>query len=480
MIEEYLMIGIGNLAWGLPSIAILAIALIVVSTGQFAALGIASGRMAFNARKRRLIDLRGLRQAAEISRLKSELQTSASGSSVVWRVMEVAEVVDESADCRSFYLLDAYRQPLPPFQPGQHVLVRPAMAGAYQTTRCYSLSSAPDSRYWRLTVKRQSPKHRRAEGAPLGRPHHPPQMRSVQQSQLDQSGGLSTWLHSSISAGDCLLVGGPSGHFFLSESNPRPVILLAGGVGITPIAAMLLWSQRATPLRPIRLLYQAQNLSHWPLGQALHQSQGSCADGRVISYFSRAVEDDLALLKGRLPGELRLGKFQAGDAVAAAGGLDCDYYMCGPEAWMAALRDGLQNAGVKADRVHWESFGSNAPPDAAPGANTDAERRATLSFGSNAPPTAAPPVELEQALPVRFERSCVQAAWSDPQQSLWELARQHQVDIPSGCLSGVCGGCRVKLLEGQVTHDRPVAIDLAAGECLACIARPKTPCRVDV
>ncbi|MEZ6078265.1 MAG: hypothetical protein R3C56_22090 [Pirellulaceae bacterium] len=65
-----------------------------------------------------------------------------------------------------------------------------------------------------------------------------------------QQGGLSTWLHDNTTAGDCLLIGGPSGHFLLREDNPRPLVLLAAGVGITPMASMLLWSQQSTPALP--------------------------------------------------------------------------------------------------------------------------------------------------------------------------------------------------------------------------------------
>lgn len=453
MLEDFLITGIGNIAWGLPSIAVLAIALIVVSAGQFAWLGIAVTRTACSARRRRQIDLLGLRQAAEISRLKSELQSSESGTSVAWRVMEVAQVVEESADCRSYYLIDVYRQPLPTFLPGQHVLVRPAMAGAYQTTRCYSLSSPPDARYWRITVKQQSQGDAALANADGQRGR--PAQRTVVRRPLIQSNGLSSWLHNSVTAGDCLLIGGPSGHFSLQTDNSRPLVLLAAGVGITPLASMLLWSQKSTPERPIRVLYQAQDLSHWPLGPSVHQSLEHLVDGRVVSYFSRAAQADLASLRDRLPGDLRVGKFQANDAVEATDGLDGDYFLCGPDAWMESLRKDLRKSGVAAERIHWESFGSHA----------------TL--------VTAPPTEVQPALAVRFQRRGIEAEWSDPQQTLWELARQHQVDIPSGCLSGVCGGCRVKLLEGQVAYDRPLAIDLPADECLACIARPKTACRVD-
>ncbi|MCA9181187.1 MAG: hypothetical protein KDA51_07025, partial [Planctomycetales bacterium] len=230
-----------DMAWGILLITILAVSLIVISTCQFAYIGIASGRSAIDARRRRKLDLRGLRQAAEISRLNSELQTSElqssrCGAALGWRVMEVANVVDESADARSFYLIDVYRQTLPSFRPGQHVLVRPALAGAFQTTRCYSLSSSPDSRYWRITVKRQTEVNVARRSA-VGLHRVPADASSTPSGDLSRStgrkqAGLSFWLHDNIAAGDCLLVGGPSGHFMLHEDNPRPLVLLAAGVGI--------------------------------------------------------------------------------------------------------------------------------------------------------------------------------------------------------------------------------------------------------
>ncbi|MEZ6149503.1 MAG: iron-sulfur cluster-binding domain-containing protein [Pirellulaceae bacterium] len=465
-------------------ITILAVSLIAISTCQFASIGIASGRSAIDARRRRELDLRGLRQAAEISRLNSELQTSelqssTSGAALGWRVMEVAKVVDESADARSFYLVDVYRQSLPSFRPGQHVLVRPALAGAFQTTRCYSLSSSPDSRYWRITVKRETEVNvaRRssqtddnvARRSAVGLHRVPADAASTPSGNFSrlpgrQQGGLSTWLHDNITAGDCLLIGGPSGHFLLREDNPRPLVLLAAGVGITPMASMLLWSQQSTPARPVRLLYQSKDLDHWPLGQSLHQTMNSKNVIRVVSYFSRMREENLLSLGQRLPGELCVGKFTSTDALAAATGLDCDYFMCGPNEWMTRLRDELCAAGVAAERVHWESFGSIASSQVA----------------VDQPSPSHELAQVENALMVRFEHSQVDAAWTDPQQSLWELARQHHVDLPSGCLSGVCGCCRVKLLEGEVIYDRPISVELSEGECLTCVARPKTACRLDV
>ncbi len=452
------------MAIGFFLVMIMAVSLIALSSSQFVSIGIASGRAGADARNRRAADVRGLRQAAQIARLNSELRTAVNGSSVQWRVMEVAEIIDESADCRSLYLIDPYRQSLPGFSPGQHLMVRPALAGAYQTTRCYSLSSAPDPRYWRITVKRQLP----TENA-LSRASDQSIKFGIGQDVTKpigaKQGGLSVWLHEKIGVGDCLLVGGPNGHFALLADNPRPIVLLAAGVGITPMASMLRWSMQNTPDRPVRLLYQAKDTDHWPLGPTLHAWTRKFPACRVASYFSRASQETLDQLINKSVGdtpspsdptsEFRLGKLDANHALQALPGAECDYFLCGPNAWMEAVREDLIRAGVVEHRIHWESFGSATKPQTPPSKKVD---------GSHS---------------VSFEASGIQTQWNTPDQSLWELARENQVDIPSGCLSGVCGCCRVKLLAGQVVYDREVSIELADDECLACIARPKTDCRID-
>jgi len=426
-------------ASGLPMLQfpllLIALALIAVASSQFVAAGLTATRVRARFSRRRAHLLKNLRSAAEITRLESELQVSAGNQAGrEWRVMEVAQLIDESADCRSYYLVDPYRQKLPEFHPGQHLLVRPATAGAFQATRCYSLSSSPDSRYWRITVKRQALQTR---------------------IEPTKNSGLSVWLDEHIRAGDCLLIGGPCGHFYLpSESQTEPLVLLAAGVGITPMASMLRWSMEHTPERPVVLLYQAKDINHWPLGTTLHQWLDEFPNCRVISYFSRLTNSDLH--QSVPPNfDCRAGKFTVHDALQALPPANCRYYLCGPQGWMDNLRDGLVAAGVNSEHVHWESFGGDAP---------------TLTTGE--PGSAL-------SLQVRFERSGIEAFWNTAGQSIWELAKANDVELPSGCLSGVCGSCRVRVLDGQVAYDRKIAIELAENECLACVAHPHSNLRID-
>lgn len=370
-----------------------------------------------------------LAHSSQVARLTSQLgSTVASSSAIQWRILEVADVVQESSDCRSFYLVDPYGQPLPDFRPGQYIMVRPALAGAYQATRCYSLSSSPDARFWRITVKQQDP------NADLAR---------------TSTGGLSSWLHRTIDKGDCLFIGGPSGQFFLSAESTRDIVLLAAGVGITPLASMLRWSLEHTPDRNVTLLYQAQNSELWPLGRAMHQWQSDFVSLQAHTFLSRADLEEIDLLTQDLPGEFHAVKFDGIAAANLADNPDADYFMCGPDAWMEQMREQLVECGVAPERIHWESFGAHASPITSTSEQYDAHT-------------------------VRFTLSETESQWSDPDQTLWELAKAEHIELPSGCLSGVCGSCRVKLISGQVQYDRQIGVELASGECLTCVARPVT------
>ena len=370
-----------------------------------------------------------LSHSSQVARLTSQLRsTSVATASIPWRILEVADVVQESIDCRSYYLVDPYGQPLPDFRPGQYVMVRPAVAGAYQTTRCYSLSSSPDARFWRITVKRQD-----TNAAPT----------------RHNTGGLSGWLHRTIGKGDCLFIGGPSGQFYLPAESTRDLVLIAAGVGITPMASILRWSLEVTPERRVTLLYQVKDREHWPLGRNIHAWQNDFESLQTYTFFSQSDADEIESLPSELPGQFLAGKLDGFSAAKLADNPQAEFYMCGPDTWMEQTREQLVASGIPPAHIHWESFGSHP---------------------------ARPVSEQSDAKihTIRFALSNAETQWRDPDQSIWELAKANQIELPSGCLSGVCGICRVKLSSGQVQYDRQIGVELASGECLTCVARPTT------
>lgn len=127
----------------------------------------------------------------------------------VWRSMEIAERRQESADAVSLVLRRPDGRPTPAFRPGQYVGVRVELPDGARQIRQYSLSTAPDHKTWRITVKRE----RAADGS-------------------GPDGEVSSWLHAHAEAGDVLDVSLPAGDLVLPEGD-TPLLLASAGIGIT-------------------------------------------------------------------------------------------------------------------------------------------------------------------------------------------------------------------------------------------------------
>ena len=135
----------------------------------------------------------------------------------------------------SFYLVPEDGRPLAPFLPGQFLTFKlgvPSLTGETQSViRCYSLSDAPNPSHYRISVKRAP--------APFG-------------SQIPQ-GISSNYFHDHVEVGSQLQVRAPAGHFYIDRSDV-PVVLIGGGIGITPMLSMLNWCLKEQPGREVWLL----------------------------------------------------------------------------------------------------------------------------------------------------------------------------------------------------------------------------------
>ncbi len=148
-----------------------------------------------------------------------------------WRTFRVLRRRAEYAggsQC-SFHLQPVDALPLPPFAPGQYLTVSLAVDdGARTITRCNSWFDTPDPAQYRITVKRVP--------APADRPALPPDK-------------ASNFLHKHVQAGDVLQLRAPAGRFYIDDSD-APLVLVAGGIGITPMMSMLRWCLAVQPARP--------------------------------------------------------------------------------------------------------------------------------------------------------------------------------------------------------------------------------------
>lgn len=397
------------------------------STWQVAETFWESWRHSNDARQRRLEHASLAAAKIEQARLEGVLRSpynSVSG----WRPMVVIEMVDESSDCRSFYLVDAAGEVLPSFLPGQHLLIQlPADKHGRKPLRCYSLSDAPDPRYYRLTIKRVPLDH----------------------SEVDRTKhGLSDYLHTGLREGDSILVKGPQGHFHVDPEFTGPLVLLALGIGITPMISMLRWSLQKHPGREVYLFFQVRNSEQHPFATLLNKWRIERREFKLTTFYSRPAIDEL---KGVHFDET--GRFDVERLRPLLPKARSKFYLCGPNAWMMDFEQQLLQMGVSPEDVAWESFG-----DATPGTPSSREM-------------VSPRVETPNNKVV-FKRSEKVLQWSSEHKSLLDLAEANDVVVESGCRSGVCGACVVKGLCGKVKYTKTPAVPLADGEILTCISQP--------
>lgn len=350
-----------------------------------------------------------------------------------WREFRVVrrEFEDAAQSQCSFYLEPVDGQPLPSFRPGQFLTFAldvgaPAPGQAARTlTRCYSLSDRPEASHYRVTIKRVP--------APTDHPEYAP-------------GQSSGYFHDHVRAGDVLRVKAPSGHFHIDADAAVPVVLVGGGIGITPMMSMLRWCVAQQPQRAVHLYYGVRDGREHAFKPVLEQIAATHPALRLHVAYSRpgaadvpgrdyhhAGHVDLDLLRRTLPH----GRHQ--------------FYVCGPAPMMSTLVPALAQWGVPLPDLHFEAFGP-----------------ATVKLPGASPDPASASVEVE----VRFARSGRTLRWDGSDASLLDFAERHGIAVDSGCRSGGCGSCETRVLEGSVLYPHAPDHDVAAGHCLLCTGRP--------
>jgi ferredoxin-NADP reductase/predicted pyridoxine 5'-phosphate oxidase superfamily flavin-nucleotide-binding protein len=341
-----------------------------------------------------------------------------------WRPMKIARIVDESTTIRSFHLEPVDGAGLVPHAAGQHLPVRVTLPG--ETTparRTYTLSVAPSDGIYRISVKRE--------------------------------GRVSSHLHDALSIGDVIEARTPAGRFTIDAAERRPAVLLAAGVGITPMLAMLRQivyeGIRTRRIRTTYLFYAARSKAERAFEREIaaleHAANGAVRVIRVLSQTGDAVETqdydeagriDMAMLSRTL------------------GFNDYDFYLCGPSPFMQAVYDGLRGLNVADARVHAEAFGAASllrKPDA----------------GAPVAPAARP---AQVAVPVAFMKSGKEARWTPESGTLLELAEARGLAPEFSCRVGSCGTCATRILEGAVAYPVTPSAEVASDEALICCAVP--------
>lgn len=252
-----------------------------------------------------------------------------------FKPLRVSRKEKESSTITSFYLVAADGAPLPAFKPGQYITVRARTPDGSTTMRNYSLSDKPGQPHLRISVKRELP----------------PEANTPQ-------GYVSNLLHDTIEPGDTLEIAPPCGEFFLdtTEHHARPLVLLAAGVGITPIMSILLAALDAFPQREIVFIHAALNEQVQAFGQTLAALAGQHRNLKTYHRYSDA---------GDRTGNASTGFVTAEYLESLLPGRDADYYFCGPQPFMVGIYHDLIKWGIPASQVHFEFFGPRQALEAA-------------------------------------------------------------------------------------------------------------------
>lgn len=235
----------------------------------------------------------------------------------------------ESDEITSFYLKPSDGGKLRDFAPGQYISVKRFVdeIGVVQP-RQYSLSDAPNGQYLRISVKRERP---------VGLP----------------AGHVSNGLHDGVEVGSIVEVSAPMGEFFLDRTKTTPVVLMSGGVGITPMVSMLASIVADGSARQVAFVHACRHggvhaFKHWVNDIASKHSNVT----RAVFYEAVRPED-------RVGADFDFhGRMDWAQFVSQALLPDADYYICGPVAFMRGQMATLHAAGIHAERIHTEIFGA--------------------------------------------------------------------------------------------------------------------------
>lgn len=348
-----------------------------------------------------------------------------------WRPFEIDEIVEETADVRSFSLKPSDGGILPAFRAGQHVVVRLSAPGAQPIVRTWSLSDfAGEPDRFRITVKRLS-------------------------------GGLGSGALFRAARGELHVeLRSPTGRFRLDRGSFRPVVLIAAGIGITPMMAMIRSHLAREHVPPLWLLYASRTPEHTAFREELDELFGAHDDLNLHYFYSAAPEaavpeaaapDRASVHRGRITAErvidvMRGNYLPVPDGRASIPWFESDMYVCGPVEFNDAVQEGLIAAGANPDHVFAEEFAPSAVDPSVPRRQADA----TVVYASRG-----------------LEKTWVATG----EQTLLELAEDSGLELPSDCRAGICRTCEARLLFGEIDRGESVAVD-GTRRALLCIAYP--------
>lgn len=338
-------------------------------------------------------------------------------------LLRVARIFQETPNVKSFRLADPAGGLLPYlYLPGQFLTVTVTLEGR-RVKRSYTMASSPTQRaFCEITIKRE------------------------------EQGEISRFLHDRLSEGDTLEITAPSGRFTFTGNEADSVVLIAGGVGVTPLMSAVRYLTARSWPGEVFFFYAVRGEADVIYREELEYLQRRHPNLRLVIVAERVESPGWPHATGRVSREL----IEAHVPQPASRRV----HICGPRPMMDAVRASLLDLGVPAERIRTEIFVGKDPP------------RPALQV--------APEAETQVAV-VTFAKSR-RTAMLPPARTVLEASEDVGVNIEYSCRVGTCGVCRTKLLSGSVTMEVKDGLepgDKVANIILACQARATADVTVD-
>ena len=372
---------------------------------------------------------------------QAEANALAHAQRTQFQEYRIEKIESESNLVKSFYF-QPLKGSLPTFKPGQFLTIRITINGR-PLTRNYTVSNAPGEPHYRISVKRKT--------------HDISDSNNIEQS-------LSNTIHNTLNVGGVVDIKAPTGEFYFDAECTRPAVLLAAGIGITPMIAMLRHaifdSVRRRHIRNITLIVSVRFADERVFFSELDQLEAQ--SGGYIRIFWIISQPEPNLILGQ--DYHHRGRLNV-DVLRSALHLDdYDYYLCGPASYMQSTYEILRSLGAQDSRINAEAFG--------PASIERDVDECSAATDQTRNPTNNPATEAVVTFIDTNKQTLMEQRWDTSQGTLLELAEAHGLSPSFSCRSGNCGACKSTLSSGQISTVGDPLFITTESELLLCSSVP--------
>ncbi|MFZ3206676.1 MULTISPECIES: glycine-betaine demethylase subunit GbcB [Pseudomonas] len=346
-------------------------------------------------------------------------------------LVRCVKVIQETWDVRTFCFM-AEQPVLFFFKPGQFVTLELEIDDQ-PVMRSYTISSSPSVPYsFSISIKRMP------------------------------GGKVSNWLHDNLQEGQELAVHGPVGLFNAIDFPADKVLLLSGGVGITPVMSMTRWFYDTNANVDMVFVHSART----PKDIIFHRELEHMA-ARINNFSLHIICEKHG--QGEAWAGYRGYLNQKMLELMAPDFMEREIFCCGPTPYMNAVKHLLENNGFDMQHYHEESFGATPP-------EVRAEVKELAAEAADADPV--PAADQHQVAFVATGKSIR----VNPGETVHAAAAKLGLHIPKACGMGICGTCKVMKTAGEVSMEHNGGItdeDVAEGYILSCCSVPQGDVVID-